>query len=162
MSNVLIGIIGVILFIGLALAGALILGDDFRSARIDSEAVTNVQRVSQLSNAISMFQTRTGRACCATDWSSDLVPRFIRTLPNDASETYALNWVPTSNPRRFAYVVLGGQRASEVCASIQRQSNGDASTVPTVDWTSSSTVVVPDQVGCLLVAPSTHVAYSRF
>ena len=60
MSNVLIGIIGVILFIGLALAGALILGDDFRTAGASSKAATIVQGLQQTAIAYNMNTIRTG------------------------------------------------------------------------------------------------------
>ena len=45
MSNVLIGIIGVILLIGLVLAGALFLGARFQAAADNSRASASVQAV---------------------------------------------------------------------------------------------------------------------
>ena len=54
MSNVLIGIIGVILFIGLALAGALFLGPRFQQSTNNSKASASVQAVSQVGNAANM------------------------------------------------------------------------------------------------------------
>lgn len=60
MSNVLIGIIGVILFIGLAIAGALFLGPRFQEATQNSKASAAIQAVSQVANAANLFQTNEG------------------------------------------------------------------------------------------------------
>jgi len=81
MSNVLIGIIGVILFIGLALAGALILGDDFKSASRDSKVTNLTAKMQQMANGLDMYNIKTGRQYPAmTDIYHDatLVPRFIK------------------------------------------------------------------------------------
>ena len=89
MSNVLIGIIGVILFIGLALAGALILGDDFTSASASSKASSVMSQVQQVASAISMYNLKTGRTMTAADYSSNgqalLVPRFLKSMPVNVS-----------------------------------------------------------------------------
>ena len=54
MSNVLIGIIGVILFIGLALAGALFLGPRFQESVIASRASAWTQGQAQIAQAVNM------------------------------------------------------------------------------------------------------------
>jgi hypothetical protein len=89
MSNVLIGIIGVILFIGLALAGALILGDDFKSASNDSQAAALVSQMQQTMNALDMWKLKTGKSTIQNSDTSFLVPRFLKTK--------AIN--PTTNGR---------------------------------------------------------------
>jgi hypothetical protein len=53
-SNVLIGIIGVILFIALAMAGAMFLGPQFQRAFVNSKAMTLSQMASQINMALSM------------------------------------------------------------------------------------------------------------
>jgi hypothetical protein len=80
MSNVLIGIIGVILFIGLALAGALILGDDFKSATNESRAAAAIQQVQQAANAISMYNLKTGTSY-SQGTLNGLMPRFLKVVP---------------------------------------------------------------------------------
>lgn len=80
MSNVLIGIIGVILFIGLALAGALILGDDFKSASSSSQAAAVVSQLQQTQSAIEMWRLKTGQRQIMTQDTSFLVPRFLKTV----------------------------------------------------------------------------------
>src|SRR3546814_10920461 len=66
MSNVLIGIIGVILFIGLALAGALFLGPRFQESTNNSRASASVQAVSQIASAANMFEVQEGRIAAVT------------------------------------------------------------------------------------------------
>ena len=79
MSNVLIGIIGVILFIGLALAGALILGDDFRTATSASQAAALMSQLKQASDAGMMYKLKTGSAHLPSIETNFLVPRFLKT-----------------------------------------------------------------------------------
>lgn len=84
MSNVLIGIIGVILFIGLALAGALILGDDFQNSSSSVRAATIASEMQQISNAIAMRNLKTGTTMSAANYETNvasLVPRFLKTAP---------------------------------------------------------------------------------
>jgi len=83
MSNVLIGIIGVILFIGLALAGALILGDDFRTANADSKAAAIQQQLKQVADASAMARLKTGAPVLVgqVNAASPLIPRFLKSPP---------------------------------------------------------------------------------
>jgi hypothetical protein len=83
MSNVLIGIIGVILFIGLALAGALFLGERFTNSRNQSEAARFVSEGSQISKAYEMFRINEGAYPTGLDGSGspyDAVPEFSRLV----------------------------------------------------------------------------------
>jgi hypothetical protein len=80
MSNVLIGIIGVILFIGLALAGALILGDDFKSANSESKAAAAISMVQQASSEIGMYNLKMGTKYSQGSLAG-LVPRFLKAVP---------------------------------------------------------------------------------
>ncbi len=67
MSNVLIGIIGVILFIGLALAGALFLGPRFQEATLNSKASTMAQAIHQLASAANLYEVQEGRSLTAAN-----------------------------------------------------------------------------------------------
>ena len=78
MSNVLIGIIGVILFIGLAIAGAVFLGDDFMTASASTQAAAAMQQVSQTQAAVGMWRLKTGSGDPMTQDTSFLVPRFLK------------------------------------------------------------------------------------
>jgi hypothetical protein len=97
MSNVLIGIIGVILFIGLALAGALILGDDFMSASSSSKASATMAQAQQIAAAINMYKLKTGRNMTTLEYRDNatalLVPRFLKIVPgfpNPAGGSYQI------------------------------------------------------------------------
>jgi hypothetical protein len=61
MSNVLIGIIGVILFIGLALAGALFLGPRFQQSKLQGQVAAVTMQVDQISKAYDMYKTMEGK-----------------------------------------------------------------------------------------------------
>ena len=74
----LIGIIGVILFIGLALAGALILGDDFRSASNETQGAAAVNQLQQVKAAFDMWKLKTGQSTITNQNTSFLVPRFLK------------------------------------------------------------------------------------
>ncbi len=69
MSNVLIGIIGVILFIGLALAGALFLGPRFQEATTNSKAAASVQIMKQIADAANLYTVQEGTPAVAA-WTT--------------------------------------------------------------------------------------------
>ena len=89
MSNVLIGIIGVILFIGLALAGALILGDDFRSASNSTKASIAVANLNQVAQAATMYALKTG-APYSQNPIAGLSPRFLKVSALTPLKDYGL------------------------------------------------------------------------
>lgn len=77
MSNVLIGIIGVVLFIGLALAGALILGDDFTTASNSTKASIAMANLNQVAQAATMYALKTGSPYSQNPIAG-LSPRFLK------------------------------------------------------------------------------------
>lgn len=139
MSNVLIGIIGVVLFIGLALAGALLLGDDFKSANNDTKGAAVVQAMNQTANAVQMYKLKTGgtkRAENLTD-TSQLIPRFMKVAPvNPVTNTPNIIlgdvWGNASSGAAVGVIMPLGDtdEAKNVCESIQRQSGQIAPTAP--------------------------------
>jgi hypothetical protein len=60
MSNVLIGIIGVILFIGLSLAGALYLGGRFQDVAVDNHVAAISTAMEQVANATNLYRLNNG------------------------------------------------------------------------------------------------------
>jgi hypothetical protein len=97
LSNVLIGIIGVILFIGLALAGALILGDDFLSASNSSKASTIMAQMKQIVDAAEMRKLKLGISTTPSTDPSFLMPRFLKVVPTPPT-SYA-----SANPTTYLY-----------------------------------------------------------
>ena len=61
MSNVLLGVIGVILFIGLALAGALLLGERFTDSKNEAEAARYMSEGAQIAQAYELYRLNEGR-----------------------------------------------------------------------------------------------------
>lgn len=60
MGNVLVGIMGVVLFIGLAVAGALFLGDRFLESSNDAEAARYISEGKQISHAYELYGLQEG------------------------------------------------------------------------------------------------------
>ena len=164
MSNVLIGIIGVILFIGLALAGALFLGPRFQESRTNSDASATIQRVSQLAHATSLYELEQGRRFMPSQgmpWQ-ELTPGYIKELPKDVTGRIDLNWNERiSTP--IAYTVLGGpvDDARSLCAAIVKQTQS-LDEIPARTW-NHSTMTLPGNAGCVSIADDTmFVAYAKY
>ena len=117
MSNVLIGIIGVILFIGLALAGALFLGPRFQESSNTSKAAAMVQSLAQISQAVNLYETHEGQDI-PDGPVTVLVPGYLKNIPTNPGwgSNPAIN---TAGSIRYIFVDAGGSEA--VCQAILRQ-----------------------------------------
>lgn len=171
MSNVLIGIIGVILFIGLALAGALILGDDFKSASTDSKAARVMSNISQIGAAAGMYTLKTG-----TPYSSDLiaplVPRFVKAEPPPVGESFVFGFRTASGPVSggpMAFALVGwpanSKEAKSVCASIAQtygatlEADGEPPRAPVPTQATSGCIKLNAQWAD--VGSGTYIAWTR-
>ncbi|RYY05529.1 MAG: hypothetical protein EON55_26210, partial [Alphaproteobacteria bacterium] len=84
MSNVLIGIIGVILFIGLALAGALFLGPRFQEATLNSRASAIMTGVKQIADAVEMRRVNEGSRLVKSGQPTFLVSQgYLKSVPRN-------------------------------------------------------------------------------
>lgn len=81
MSNVLIGIIGVILFIGLALAGTLFLGDQFKKITARNNATIVLGQIQQMTQAIELYRLKSGIQTFTCQPLTNLVPRYLKAVP---------------------------------------------------------------------------------
>src|SRR3546814_16068064 len=126
MSNVLIGIIGVILFIGLALAGALFLGPRFQESTNNSRASASVQAVSQIASAANMFDVQEGRIAAvisdAVVDNDDLVERgSMKSVPTKPTGPEVTDLVPG------ALVTMAlGHNAEKVTEAVAKTSEARA------------------------------------
>ncbi len=164
MSNVLIGIIGVILFIGLALAGALFLGPRFQEATINSKAAATVQAIKQVSDAIGLRDLQEGNRLRA-DQSivTELVGRnYLKSIPANPTSgpdlyTSDSTGNGSSDPVMYVNIMMTSPQAKSICAAIVRQTGMTADgTIP------DGTVVGPTHpVGCISAGGTTYIAYSR-
>lgn len=166
MSNVLIGIIGVILFIGLALAGALILGEDFMTASASSQASAKISVGRQIMHAVAMHDLKTGspltyyRDDGERTTLTDLRPRFLKDgVPSDGwhfhpgpgGQVYAANDLTNTPENR------------NVCFEIQRQAGQigpDATDIDSVPLNTSQLYERP--FGCTTRTIGTEDRYILF
>jgi hypothetical protein len=131
MSNVLIGIIGVILFIGLALAGALFLGPRFQEATVNAKAASVHQALSQMTNAANMYQTQEGKALRANNYTTNMQTlvdsRYIKSrISYNGSEAVTVDKDGHGRdmPVDHIQLIIGPQsdlQAKSICREIERQ-----------------------------------------
>lgn len=176
MSNVLIGIIGVILFIGLALAGAMILGTDFLTASSSSKAATIVQGLQQASNAYAMNTIKTGATIPATQGgtliSTLITNKRLKVAPMNPFNTSAGGGIYGADDtglmnasKQMGHIIMtlgpaGDKQVRDTCYAIEEQmgSNNPGA----VDSAISFDVKAPAdrRLGCLLNSFSNlYIAY---
>jgi hypothetical protein len=126
MSNVLIGIIGVILFIGLALAGALFLGPRFQQSKISSSAAASVQALSQAANAVQLYNVNEGRRFPAGGGSVAVGSEYLKKQTLQPSPNFGIIDVRNADGSYDGdgdYVLMGGSADLGVkeCNEIAKQ-----------------------------------------
>lgn len=160
MSNVLIGIIGVILFIGLALAGAFYLGPRFQQATNNSKAMSITQMETQISAAISLKRNDEGTPVVARTAVRDLTDSgYLKALPlnpfvgQGGLPFRMLYSGDLASPYFYAdvvFVTLGaGDGTVDVCRAINKQVTG-ADAVPQMPSVSGTNIqsMVTRTSGC--------------
>ncbi len=145
MSNVLIGIIGVILFIGLALAGALFLGPRFQESTNNSKASAAVQAVSQVAHAVNMYQAQEG--ALPADVTALTGAKYLKSVPSNPTSSVDAPYLNSG------YVIMPlSTNAEAVCSSVVRQT--------------TSLTVIPDNdlsrgTSCYRTASGGFAVYSK-
>ena len=130
MSNVLIGIIGVILFIGLALAGALFLGPRFQESTNTSKAAANVQAAQQITNAIDMYRIQEGKPIDLSYYPGNLEGTYLKSMPSiqgvDSGATPNNIGVVTvgSENVTIARTKMSDASGKAICEATQKQLTG--------------------------------------
>ena len=127
MSNVLIGIIGVILFIGLALAGALFLGPRFQESRNSSGAAAGMQALSQVANAVELYNLNEGKRFQAIAGSVPVGTEYLRKPVLQPSPNFGVIDLRNADgsydgDADFALMGGGGVLGQKECAEMARQS----------------------------------------
>lgn len=173
MSNVIIGIIGVILFIGLAVAGAVILGSDFMTASASTQAATVTAHMHQMATGVQVLKARRG-VTIPSNVGAGLGNVLVA---NKALEEVPVNPVVAgsgyvaSNPfggsdgseTRLIYTDMGAsKKARDACFAIEEQA-GNPNPAGVVDSPTAfdTRAVQAPRVGCMMdVYISNHyVAY---
>jgi len=133
MSNVLIGIVGVILFIGLALAGASFFGPITSDSIAQAKANTVINALGSTASAISIRNRELEMATGASANADFLSPDYIDEAPRNpvSGSSVALtssSGSTTSGPARYVVTGLGTDRqAVDVCRFVNSAAgNGDA------------------------------------
>jgi type II secretory pathway pseudopilin PulG len=164
-SNVLIGIIGVILFIGLALAGALFLGPRFQEATNSSRASAVVAATADVQRAHQMFVLQEGRKQSTSNTrlsTTDFINgRYLKSAPGNPTldgvagpDTYALG---PNNDTTHVLTAVAGSNAKAICEVIQKQfrtTNADGS-INDTPRTAADLLTLPAQSDC--VKPSGNI-----
>ncbi|QAY80261.1 hypothetical protein [Sphingosinicella sp. BN140058] len=130
MSNVIIGIIGVVLFIGLAIAGAVYLGPQFTNSKNVGDMAKVTAALSQIVSAVELRQQRTGEVLPSnTDISLLVSEGYLKSLPTnpfDAARPYQLYSDNGARVTNQAVLVVGvdigsSDRAKDACIALERQ-----------------------------------------
>ena len=127
MSNVLIGIIGVILFVGLALAGALFLCPRFQDTRSTSVGAATVQAVSQFGSAVALSNVEGNNFLEAgADPDGLRVASYLRNVPVNPSggDDLVILGSEGEGSGVDAVLVVGrlpDDSGAEVCSAIVKQ-----------------------------------------
>jgi hypothetical protein len=187
MSNVLIGIIGVILFIGLALAGALFLGPRFQESTSNSDAAAVMSSLKQAADAAEMWRVQEGKQYVPATDTSFLAPGYLKRRlanPAPAAKTEATDYFFTlkfdnnmhqyDGPEpmyaaKYVTAVLGAEsdtRARAACQAISRTYG--VATIP--DYRTNGDPQPASPSGCIISYSlrstetdpyGTYVAYQR-
>lgn len=183
MSSVLIGIIGIALFIGLAISGAIFLGPQFDAAQAHALAANSLQAVSSVASAANSYRFAKGYAMgAALDTpqrlvsagflkmvpgnpvmpTSGLYPHFVDGAGVDAANTgnVAL-WSP-----RYVFMSIGSDR--DLCTMIGRQMQTFASgqqvsttSVNIADFNAKAAGCFRTSQGTSLAAAGDYVVFAR-
>ncbi len=176
MSNVLIGIIGVILFIGLALAGALFLGPRFQEATANSKAASLQQAMQQLAQAASMYRVQEGQPLRAADYGTNtqtLIAKGYLKSPAVYGQTQVYtvdkDGFGRDMPVDHVQVIVGPEtdkQARTVCKEIERfygVKDLEAAMEPVATSDGWGTRVAQRRVGgCFLYSAITPAQYAAY
>jgi len=153
MSNVLVGIVGIILFIGLVLASATFFGPVVGESIDDAEAGGVVRVLTATSNAVVIRNREMETITQGSADSSVLVPNYLDEAPiNPVSKEAVMiadgSFRPSSDAR-FVVSRMGASDQAE-CAYLNFAA-GEARSVPTVNSAPNT------RMGCVRLASGNGV-----
>lgn len=159
MSNVIIGIIGVVLFIMLAIAGSLYLGSGLLDAQSSRKATIVLTSGRQMATAVQLYQTRRREIVPnSLDVGNGLITaRMLKSIPTNpvvpanAPFTSDINGSLTSARPGWILMYMGqSKEARNVCLEIERAAgNRDR-----LDEATMETTIIflsrarPGRIGC--------------
>ncbi len=182
MSSVLVGIIAVVLFVGMALIASIFLGGQFQTASAKSQALSMTQKAQQLGQATSLYWTEEGIPVVARSSVMTLLRKgYLKKIPVNpyvdkggspfrilfSGDVYSSNY--------YADVILvdmgSDMDAEAVCSAINRQTTGSES-IPEIDVGEGARVsaMIDGSMGCFRMhdvgiygeaGPHSFMMYSR-
>ena len=153
MSNVLIGIVGVILFIGLVVAAATFFGPVAKDSIGDANAGGVIRVLTATSNAVVIRNREMETVTQGSVDSNVLVPNFLEDTPvNPVSQAPVMMVDATFRPVADARFVVSRMRPSDeaACAYLNMMGGGTRS-VPTMSSAPSR------KIGCARVGVANGV-----
>ena len=172
MSQMFIGIIGIVVVVGLALAGAIFFGDQFQQSRSRSRAAAAIAVTSEVAFAAeSALAAQGGRINAASDITAQLVtPGYLKAVPVNPLIEANVPRLMSSNGLLTGFadaaVIDLGPNAGVVCTQVGLQSGqllaGATAAEASVNIPASNT-------GCFRALPGggagltvgNHYAYTR-
>lgn len=127
MTNVLIGLAGIVLFIGLAIAGTLFLGPRFQGAITSSKASAYIQSVGQVSHALCLYRANEGRDFGTSAVGGLVVAGYMKSIPVIAEDSEIA--LGNNNGTTATTRILPLNEAKQICEAINVQSR-DTRTIP--------------------------------
>ena len=127
MSNVLIGIIGVILFIGLALAGAVFFGPRFQETNEMGKASKLVQSVKQVADAAILYEQKNGQKIPLGQINSLVDRGYIKTIPTIPGANITVinesgcSGCSTGESSAIAYYLGTSDEARRTCEAVAKR-----------------------------------------
>lgn len=122
MSNVLLGMIGLALFIGLALVGASYYGSYLSGTRVQAEAANYMNQGSQISRAIEMYMIDNGRPPFnGTEQPVDILvaEKYMKAKPPGGSSP----WILDAGSQAILTPVRGDlAEATKICVAARERS----------------------------------------
>lgn len=148
MSNVIIGILSIVIMVGLALVGTSYFGDETTRASRDAQATTYLSRLATIASATKIYNRDAFPPAPATTSLAFLsdVGVDTRTLPNGQSVRLLGAGGSVSGTARFVAVSLGSSEidGGRMCSSLLGLMSVSGSRTPA----SSSTWPTGDSRGC--------------
>lgn len=123
MSNVILGIIGVVFFIGLAIAGASFFGPNLTGSRVDAQAADYLNQSSQISRAIEHYASDNGKLPInGSQQPVDILvsSKYMKAAPPGGGAPWTMN---TSANALLTPVVGTVAEATKVCVAARAKAN---------------------------------------
>lgn len=124
MSNLLIGIAGIVLFVMMALAGANFFGPKVTESTVRAKAVSIMESLASVSNAIAVRNVEKQTVTPAGYDLNDLLPDYLAELPRSAMMTNDPQLLGVdgdlSGAGHYVAVKLTGDDAADLCSAISK------------------------------------------